>query len=56
VAKLTIKLSNLDGTNGFKINGIDTIEGCALVNNADEAVSSLTNSTIADLSIILIMI
>ena len=34
------------------IVGLDTIKECALVNSADEVVSSLTNSTIADLSII----
>jgi hypothetical protein len=34
------------------IVGLDTIKGCALVNSADEVVTSLTNSTIADLSII----
>ena len=34
------------------IVGLDTIEECALVNSADEVVTNLTNSTIADLSII----
>ena len=34
------------------IVGLDTIKECALVNSADEVVTSLTNSTIADLSII----
>jgi uncharacterized protein with ATP-grasp and redox domains len=34
------------------IVGLDTIKECALVNSADEVVSTLTNSTIADLSII----
>ena len=34
------------------IVGLDTIKECALVNSADEVVTSLTNSTIADLSIV----
>ena len=34
------------------IVGLDTIEKCALVNSADELVTSLTNSTIADLTLV----
>lgn len=54
--------ADIDGDGGVAISdvvsnlrhivGLDTVEQCALVNTSDQLVTRLTNSTIADLTLI----